>query len=210
MQASRTITHVKTIGERLAWARTRLGLTQKELATKAGVSQGTIGNIESGRGRDPREILAIASAAQVSANWLKTGKGGPRENVDTGLTGVAHDLSHLKQTVTLPEAPMTSWRDAVMKTPERFSLEVEDDAMAPLLSKGDIVRFARLGADDRPRPGRIVLVADRNDRGYIRFFEDGGDQFTAAPQARSGYRALEEKRDGLRVVALWLGYGEKS
>lgn len=69
------ITDVNTIAERLKLARESAGLTQPELANKAGVSQGTIGNIESGLRKRPRDILSIASALGVSPEWLETGKG---------------------------------------------------------------------------------------------------------------------------------------
>lgn len=70
---------MNTIAERLQQTRKELGLTQPALAIKAGVSQGTIGNIESGLRKRPREILAIASALNVNPEWLETGKGSKRE-----------------------------------------------------------------------------------------------------------------------------------
>ena len=47
-------------------AREAAGLTQPQLAKKAGVSPGTIGNIESGTRKQPRELLAIAAALRVT------------------------------------------------------------------------------------------------------------------------------------------------
>ncbi len=41
----------------------------------AGVTQSTIGNIEAGLRKSPRELLAIAAAVKVSPEWLKTGRG---------------------------------------------------------------------------------------------------------------------------------------
>lgn len=55
-------------------ARERAGLSQPALAERAGVSQGTIGNVESGLRKRPRELLAIAAALGVSPQWLETGK----------------------------------------------------------------------------------------------------------------------------------------
>ena len=66
---------MNTIAERLKYAREASGLTQPELASKAGVSQGTIGNIESGLRKRPRDLLSIASALGVAPVWLETGKG---------------------------------------------------------------------------------------------------------------------------------------
>lgn len=75
MQARRILTVVNTIAERLKQAREDKGLTQPELAERSGVSAGTIGNVESGLRKNPRELLAIAAALEVNPEWLKTGKG---------------------------------------------------------------------------------------------------------------------------------------
>lgn len=86
MQVSGLITGVKTIAERLTWARVQVAkLSQEELAKKAGVTQGTIGNVESGARKNPRELLAIARAAGVHAEWLKSGKG-PAQIAETSMT----------------------------------------------------------------------------------------------------------------------------
>lgn len=79
-QGDETFTDVKTIAERAKEAREALvpKLSQIELAKLAGVSPGTIGNLEAGTRKNPRELLAIAAALQVNPLWLKTGKGPKR------------------------------------------------------------------------------------------------------------------------------------
>lgn len=52
-------------------------MTQPALAERAGVSQGTIGNIESGLRKRPRNLLTIAAALGVSPQWLETGEEAP-------------------------------------------------------------------------------------------------------------------------------------
>ncbi|WKB52294.1 helix-turn-helix domain-containing protein [Eleftheria terrae] len=73
MQLAGVITHVNTIADRLKEARERKGWSQQKLADVARVSQSTIGNIEAGLRRVPRELLAIAEALDVSPRWLKDG-----------------------------------------------------------------------------------------------------------------------------------------
>lgn len=68
------ITSVNTIAERLRQAREAAGLTQPALAERAGVSAGTIGNIEAGLRKRPRDLLAIAQAVGVNAEWLESGR----------------------------------------------------------------------------------------------------------------------------------------
>lgn len=77
-QWGETFTDVKSIKDRTREAREALGLSQIELAKRAKVSPGTIGNLEAGTRKSPRELLAIAAALKVNAEWLKSGKG-PRE-----------------------------------------------------------------------------------------------------------------------------------
>jgi len=66
---------MSSIAERLRQAREDADLTQPALAMRAGVSQGTIGNIEAGIRKRPRDLVSIALALGVSPEWLETGKG---------------------------------------------------------------------------------------------------------------------------------------
>lgn len=72
---------MSTIGSRIKEARTALGWSQVQLAEEVGVSQSSIGNIESGLRQRPRELVSIAKALRVSPEWLETGKG-PRTEPD--------------------------------------------------------------------------------------------------------------------------------
>jgi transcriptional regulator with XRE-family HTH domain len=92
LQERETITIVKTIADRMKSVRQELGWNQAELAAQVGVSQSTIGNIESGQRKRPRELLSIAKALGVSAEWLETGKG--------GKSGSAPERPPLKLVVT--------------------------------------------------------------------------------------------------------------
>ena len=64
-----------TLAGRFAFARTRLGLTQAQVAKLAGVGQSAIGNIESGDRKQPRKVSAFAKALAVPIEWLE--EGGP-------------------------------------------------------------------------------------------------------------------------------------
>jgi transcriptional regulator with XRE-family HTH domain len=74
---------MKTLRERLVWARLNKGdregreYTQQVLADKAGVSQSTIGNLESGIRLTARKLVSIAKALDVSPEWLSDGIGKP-------------------------------------------------------------------------------------------------------------------------------------
>lgn len=69
------IVDMDTLASRLARARNIRELSQPALAKAAGVSQGTIGNIETGARMGGPSLPAIARALSVSYWWLRDGTG---------------------------------------------------------------------------------------------------------------------------------------
>lgn len=69
---------MNTLAERLTWAREQKGLTQAALAKLSGVTQSTIGNLESGLRQSARRIIDIATALDVDPIWLANGQGNPQ------------------------------------------------------------------------------------------------------------------------------------
>lgn len=63
------------IGNRVREARTESGMSQEALARRVGVSQGLIGQIETGINRGSKHLAAIARTLNVSVDWLEMGKG---------------------------------------------------------------------------------------------------------------------------------------
>jgi transcriptional regulator with XRE-family HTH domain len=93
----RTITFVKSLAERLKMARELRQLTQAQLAKRAGCEQSTIGNVESGARQTLRNLVEVARALQVSAEWLYDGNGPAPHNI------AAEPLRHY----SLPEWPFS-------------------------------------------------------------------------------------------------------
>lgn len=62
-----------SIGERVKLKRLEMGLSQEELAVKSGTTQQSIVNVETGKTKSPRNILDLARALNVSAEYLKDG-----------------------------------------------------------------------------------------------------------------------------------------
>ena len=68
--------NMETMSGRLKYAReSLLGISQPELARRAGISQSFIGALESVNQQNSKYLPEIAHALGVSAYWLKTGKG---------------------------------------------------------------------------------------------------------------------------------------
>ena len=85
---------VDTLASRMKHVRELRNLTQAKLAKLVGVSQGTIGNIESGK-RDGQNSLAnIAIALGVRYRWLRDGEG-PMDSVD--LSGGTQSISQAER-----------------------------------------------------------------------------------------------------------------
>jgi len=81
---------MNTLRERLIWARgqksQRQGreVTQQDLASLAGVTQGNIAHLESGRTLTSRNLTKIATALEVNPSWLADGKGDPYAGTGVG------------------------------------------------------------------------------------------------------------------------------
>lgn len=64
-----------TIGQRIREARRAIPMTQDELASKAGIKQPTLSELERGDSTGSSYLPAIAAALGLNALWLQTGKG---------------------------------------------------------------------------------------------------------------------------------------
>lgn len=67
--------NLPTLAERLKFARTNKGLSQKALGEAVGVSQAAIQKIETGKARETTKLTELAMALDVRPEWLATGSG---------------------------------------------------------------------------------------------------------------------------------------
>lgn len=97
-----------TLAERFKWARGRAGLSQAELATLAGVSAGTIGNLEAGDRLSMRKITAAARVLKVDVTWLVEGG-----KIDSFFTPLPPISDNVLVELNAEEIDMVlTWRDA--------------------------------------------------------------------------------------------------
>ena len=75
IRGSKTICQVDTIASRLKHARDLKDWTQGQLAKNAGVTQGTVGNIEAGLRKSLQSLPRLADALGVRHVWLRDGDG---------------------------------------------------------------------------------------------------------------------------------------
>lgn len=205
---------MKTLAEKVAHLRTAKGWTQGELAAAVGVTQGSIGNIESGIRENPRAatILGIAKVFGVSPQWLSTGEG-PMH------TGAGVEAIH-SNTVQGPEirgkVPLISWVRAgelcethdnyqpgdadhwmdcpVPHGPRTYCLEISGDSMddggADAYRDGEIIF---VDPDASPDPGRDVVVrTPDNKTTFKRLKEDTEGRYLLGLNGKKIVRVPED------------------
>lgn len=85
---------MNSLAERLDYAMKASGKTQVELGLDVGVSQTAIGKILNGKTLNPRYLLKLAKALNVSADWLSTGDSDMTLNpIDIHNVKIADDVS---------------------------------------------------------------------------------------------------------------------
>ncbi|MDD2162541.1 XRE family transcriptional regulator [Pseudomonas sp. MIL19] len=138
---------LNTFSQRLIFRREQCGLTQAQLAKKSGLSQATIGNLETGRNKGTKKILELANALNITPEWLANGGDLSLANATALRRGLGilskeeqreHDMKRLLSMATLmpeqetaqvetPAAPIVqplqmlpiiSWLDPALKTPQ--------------------------------------------------------------------------------------------
>lgn len=91
----------KSLAERVRFTRTRLGMTQVELAKRAGISQPTLSSIERGgtaRLQDST-ILGLASALEVNPQWLHSGVGTAEIGTASPTNATAAELAQIVESL---------------------------------------------------------------------------------------------------------------
>ncbi|MHA3354298.1 LexA family protein [Yersinia enterocolitica] len=146
-----------TFGERLLARREELGMTQEDLAAKAGITRMAISKIELGMTQKPRadNLFALAKALQLNPNWLVSGKG---EKEASNQAAMKIDNASPIDILTR-EVPLISWVQAgaftevtllprdeyvyypcpVVCSPESFALRIEGESMLPRFEPDDII-----------------------------------------------------------------------
>lgn len=182
----------KSRGKRIVLAREARDLTQEQLATRlaelkqAAISRGAVGNWERGLGLTTANVNLLASALDVSVEWLLTGSGrGPNESEHIGNTP---DLPEGAQDRSVVQIPEYNVRAAMG---DGFVIDRETIRDQWTFSRRYLVDELRLGTRD------LVVI------------ELVGDSM--APTLLSGDRALVDMTDRRLgtpgIFALWDGDG---
>lgn len=167
-----------TIGTRMKETRAKKGLSQTALARLAGVSQGLIGQIESGINQGSKHITKIAQALDVSPDWLVSGNGSPARILSSAKLVVPEE--HTSAEVgripywdargscgggflnyeQLPAGHLVkeaSFFSRYHLNPDHaIAVYADGDSMSDFIVDGDIVIFDL--SKTEPRTGKIFLI----------------------------------------------------
>lgn len=197
-----------SIGKRIKEARLEAGLSQKALASKAGVSQPAISQLESGGSQTATSIGSMAAALGVNALWLETGKGSKRPTA-----------TNIEQEQTVTTTPRRRAADFELVSEVDTDLEVGRieywDAKGSCgggflnydqLPKGHLVKEASFFKKYSLKPeNAFAIYADGNS--MADFIVDGDivifDKTKTTPV--SGRIFLIDHPDGLRIKILRRG-----
>ena len=185
------------------------------LAKRMNVSPQTM-NAWKDRGVSRDGVLAAEALFGCSANWVRTGEGAagpallqaterparwtseqhPTKGVAAGATVLAHTVSHDPQS----HAMLIAWeRLMASDLPALFRVQLQDDALAPLLQRGDELVIDRNVAAE---PGDIVLVRDARGNHYARLYRVRVKGTWSAHSSNAAYEPMEADRDQLQLVGV--------
>lgn len=188
---------MNTIALRLKFLREGKGWTQTQLAVAADVSQGTVGNIESGARAGRGSLIKLAKALDASLDWLIDGIGEPHQKTirePSSIQGAVTEIPLLNKDIA---GMYQQYLDGTTPPPEThyhpsngkglFAFSVDDDLMEPRVPKGC---RAIISTRIKPRHGMCVLVSD-GQTSYIRKLTiDGGSQYLEATNTKMPARPL--------------------
>ena len=179
--------------DRILERRTALGLSQQQLADKAGVSQVTIQHLESGRNATSKKLLEIARALGVTVEWLASGKEAPPAKGNVQPTDV---LPESYRYPVISWVAAGSWAEAVEPFPPGYSdryemsdydskgtafwLEVKGDSMtSPVGTSITEGMLILVDTEAEATSGKLVVakLADSNEATFKKLVEDGGRRF---------------------------------
>lgn len=169
--------------KRLKAARAHAGLTQEELAAKAGLKQSSIGDLES-KGHGSKRTATMAAACGVSALWLESGEGVMTPDEAAMLAQLPRGIRRYpvltsSQAVARSEAvegleSLGTEVSANEASVHAFFLQLAGNSMTPEFREGDRVL---IDPDITPQPGDYVAAKyGKNETLFRRYRLLGHDE----------------------------------
>ena len=209
-----------TLAKRTRYARTRLGLTQGQVAELSGLKQPDISKIERGEIQRTTGLLGLARALKCNPHWLDTGDGNPgfndlqeTSNVTPGpdIRGSVPLLSSVQAGAfkEVLDSDDYSGGDGVTMIPTTvpvnrytFALRVQGDSMEPRFTEGMLLIVEpELDAQH----GDYVIVKNGSEETtFKQLIKDGADYFLKPLNERYPIKPL----GGAAIIGVVRGVSE--
>jgi SOS-response transcriptional repressor LexA len=172
---------MKTLGERLRYARNLRGMSQDDLFDASGVKQGTISKLERGDQSRTTFTPELAKALNVPHDWLTTGSGKEPSIGDNAPSATTLD-NNVSPVEIKGRVPLISWVQAGdwseafdpyevgqgeewLPAPDgcgtnTYALRIQGESMEPEFSDGEIVF---VDPDREPQNKSYVIVRMEDD-----------------------------------------------
>lgn len=177
-------------GKRLKAAQKHANLTQKALASRVGMGQGSLSELMSS-GQGSAFTVQLAAACGVDAHWLATGEGEmlPHQNLIRRADNVSPGPKITGMVPILNKVNAGMYREIIDSEPDgiehvasavptkryTFALRVEGDSMEPKFPEG-MVLIVEPEADPLPNDYVIAVNGDA-EATFKQLVKDGGEWF---------------------------------
>ncbi|CAB3858879.1 hypothetical protein LMG26788_02154 [Achromobacter pulmonis] len=175
-----------TFGARLKLSRKAAGLTQKQAADKAGMSQGTLSDLENNGSTSSTYTSRLAYVYGVSARWLADGDGEPlagqvAERPKRSSASKIHVVGYARLGENgwyeeVQTRGVDGFVEAHSSDPDAYALRVRGDSMFPAIRDG---WYVVVEPNSSPAAGEYVAIALNDGRKMVKeFLFQGGDAYT--------------------------------
>jgi transcriptional regulator with XRE-family HTH domain len=190
---------MKTLAERIKYARLKLGLTQEDVAKEASMTQQGYRDIEIERSKRPRNIQKIAEALNVPLQWLQFG---------IGPSPFDENAKHIPEghALIIPWSLVGDWvagkKDEAFKqstgivpsfesSQESYALKIANEAMVGSNKSFHVGEIIVVDPQKQPTQQCYVVVLKKGAKEAImRHYEKDGDMvYLLSPHAK--YPALQ-------------------
>lgn len=178
-----------SLAERVKKRRLELGLSQAEVAEKAGIKQQSWASIEDGKTLKPRNIVGISEALKCDPSWLMNGGVFlPVSEVNTRRIPLISYVQAGELAIKSPIEAFDGSFEYVMTDMDwsqyTFALRIVGDSMEPDFKAGDVII---VDPEVEPTPGEFVVAKNGEHEATFKKYrptfigEDGKQHFELVP-----------------------------
>ncbi|WP_031319271.1 S24 family peptidase [Pseudomonas fluorescens] len=188
--------------DRLKKARKDAGLTQAQLAERAGIKQASVSEIERGLTRTSGYLVKLAQVCGVDPVWLSDGSGAAESNVEPGppITSPPRRIDIVGTAQLGPDGywigvnQADGWVETYSRDEDAYALRLKGDSMAPAIRNGWV---AICEPNHRLVPGEYVMVTTLDGQSMVKelLFQNDEEVSLMSVNAAYGERRTIERSD---------------